>query len=216
MELFLASMVLAGLILIPVSVYRLVARRHETSWNWTERVPLATGAAYRGSWLRLEHTAGVPQVVKVASFISLALIVPAILSLPALAIGLCEEWDHNVGPATLLGPTGLALSVGIVTASKKQTRREKSARNFAIGVGLWSILHNVVVLMAVLYASTHDLPSNDSWKEFAVDGFGAPAIVYALFSFAHAVLLISAASAHEQASDRVVDDAEPESYGAPA
>lgn len=196
----LVLLVGALLVSIPVLFYRHGAKQHGGEWAWREKIPLAAGGAYRGSWITKLHHPGAPRVVRVASIVSMLLIVPAVFSLPALLLGLSQESKHGaLGPAFVFGPTGLALAGAIFLAGRSLLKRDDGARRLALGVGLWSIAHNVAVASAVLVASIQGSEASLDWQYYGMEAAGPVVIAYIAVSLAHAALLIAAARAHETA-----------------
>lgn len=191
---------LTVLLAIPMGVYQLATRRSRNEWTVFEKVPTPIGGAYRGGWTWIPRDAGAPMLVQVASVWSFALLGPALLSLPMMLMGMAEEAESKngsgIGPAAIFGPTGFLLAVSIFTAGWKLFKRREHSRRFARGVALWSVMHNVAVVIAVIASTTSETPGG--WRDFDIHALGWVALVYATVSFAHAFTLLAATQTHER------------------
>jgi hypothetical protein len=123
---------------------------------------------------------------------SLYMLVPAVVSLPVLALGLLVEADsrNGLGAAWVFGPTGLALAVAIFVVGLRMPRRQPSFPTVVWLVAVWEIVHNLGVIVAVALSTGVD--SGSAWRDFGFEGFGMVAAPYALVSLAHAAYLLHA------------------------
>ncbi len=202
MLLALGLVVVLVFIAIPVGVHHLATRKSSGEWIVFDKVPTPTGGAYRGGWTWLPRNPGAPVLVQVASVWSFALLGPAVLSLPIMLIGMAKEADGRtggVGAAAIFGPTGLLLAFMIFAAGWRLYKRRDRSRRFAHGVAIWSLVHNVAVICAVIASSVAVDPG--CWKDFDIHTLGLPALVYATVSFAHAFTLLAATQTHQDADD---------------
>lgn len=191
---------LALLSLIPAGAYAIAKRKWGSEWTVFDKVPSPAGGAYRGGWVWLPRNPGAPFLVKVASVWSLGLMVPALVSLPLIALGVANEADKGgIGPAGVFGPTGFLLAVMIFAAGIKLHRRSNSSRRFARGVAAWAVIHNIAVVYAVMASSTND--DRGPWNDFDVHNMGWVALVYATLSFGHAFTLLASTQDHERADN---------------
>jgi hypothetical protein len=109
----------------------------------------------------------------------------------------------------VFGPTGLLLAIMIFSAGLSLHKRRASSRKFIRSVGIWAIVHNIVVVYAVLACATLDSSTRTAWSDFALqNGFGWVAIAYATVSFAHAFTLLAAIREHERAEREAIEQSE--------
>jgi len=142
------------------------------------------------------------RIAAITSFILGQMVVPGalaallglIVSLELLSRGVHSPGDYVVHVLVLSAPTGLMIGGRLLTVGLSLLQRAEESTKKARGVARFSIIHNVVLLvaMAVLYA----FGANDAvWLT----------VVYATISIAQACLLLRAARAvdeHSAAEER--------------
>jgi hypothetical protein len=187
------------LLAAPVAIYNRVTRKHAPSWDHTEREYVPTGGAYRGTVVSFLRSPGMPDGLRGPCMWSLYMLVPAVVSLPAMGLGMLVEMDHpvGVGPAWILGPSGLALALAIFVVGLRMPRRRASLAAETRGVAVWEILHNVGVILAVVLSSGPFAAK--PWEAFGLEGLGMVAVPYAIVSFVHAAYLLHAARLMKEA-----------------
>lgn len=191
--LLIVGVTIAGtLIAAPVFIYRHVTRKHLASWSHTEREYVPTGGAYRGTVVSYLRSPGMPDGLRGPCMGSLYMLVPAVVSLPFLALGMLVDLDGQggVGAAWVFGPAGLALAIAIFVIGLRMPRRQASLRAEVGAVAIWEILHNVGVLLAV--ALSTGLGASSPWRYFSLEGLGMVAAPYAIVSLVHAAYLLHA------------------------
>lgn len=191
----LAIVVVIGVMLLaaPVVIFKRVTRKHAGSWTHSEREYVPTGGAYRGTVVEILRSPGMPEGLRGPCMWSLYMLVPAIVSLPVLAMGLLVESDSTkgLGPALVLGPSGLALAIAIFLVGLRMPRRQPGFSRVVVAVVTWEIVHNLGVILAVLLSSRASTES--VWQGFSLEGLGMVAVPYAIVSLMHATYLYGAA-----------------------
>ncbi|CAN5169638.1 hypothetical protein BH09MYX1_BH09MYX1_29470 [soil metagenome] len=181
----------------PPLLYRRSVRKRRATWDYTEKRHLPMGGAYRGAVVDVPQSPGVPLAVRVASLWSLFMLVPAVVSIPFLLMGFaCAP-----APSVTFGPVGIALAVLIVRAGHGLPAKDALAARFAGHVALASLVHNALVIGTVILASACT-ESGDLWEAWRVDRFGGIAMLYALVSIVHALVLRHGAKVHARPRDR--------------
>ncbi len=207
---FLLMSVLTVLFAIPIGVHALATRKSSGEWTVLEQTPSPMGGAYRSSWKWIPRNPGAPMLVQVASVWSFALLGPALLSVPAMLMGMSEETESKtgsvVGPAVVFGPTGFLLAIMIFSAGWSMYKRREQSRRLARGVAIWSIVHNIAVVYAVVASSVAVDPG--AWRDFDIHTLGWTALAYATVSFAHAFTLLAATQTHERVDHASNTDAD--------
>jgi hypothetical protein len=199
----------AALLVAPVLIYRNVTRRHAESWKHIEREYVPTGGAYRGTVVELLRSPGMPDGLRGPCMWSLYMLVPAVVSLPFLALGMAVELDpptQGVGAAWLFGPSGLALAVAIFAVGLRMPRFRPTLPTEVRAVAIWEVVHNLAVITAVALSS--GVGSSSAWKYFGMEGFGMVAIPYAIVSLVHAAYLLHAVRVVKEAPATVEAEAQ--------
>jgi hypothetical protein len=195
----------------PAALYHLLSKKRADRWPLRVQRWLSTeGSAYRGGVRTQVDPGKAPGLVVGTSIFSIYLGMGWLPSAPLVLLGMAIElYDGcGVGGATLLGIPGMALSVAVLVCGVKLARKSPNAAAWARKVGLWALVHNVVVVLTVFAGSM--VRGSDTLSDFGVArGLGGAALGYALVSFIHAALLLEAARVVRRADEvRARQDAE--------
>lgn len=114
-----------------------------------------------------------------------------VFALPPIAVGILFELDSKEPQAAfLLGLPGFLLAFGQLVARKSLFAPRSSSAGTALGVGVWTLLHNAVVIAAVVMASLDGVKG--TWKMYDVQVLGAFSLLYVGFSVWLGILLVQA------------------------
>lgn len=191
-----------ALLATPVMLYRRTVARRRASWAYVEKVHVGSGGAYRGTVVDDARTPEIPRLVRVASLWSLFMLVPAVVSLPLLALG----FAYATGPSLVFGPLGVVLALLVVRAGYVLPHADVRAASFARGVAVLEIVHNLAIGITVALASG----TEGAWEMWGIQKTGCIAVGYAAVSILHAVMLLSALRAHARRAARAARAEAPE------
>lgn len=181
---------------VVIASYRAAVRRNEASWNETVEVVAPPTGAYRDGARRVgfvELVRQIPGRIQVAAILGLMFGVMWLPSIPLVGLGVAVESDHTPGLATFFGIPGIPLSIAHFVLGLRITKRSASARRFAHVVGVWSIVHNVLLLGVTAYANTLPRYVDQAFRMCRMEeGGGVVVVLYALLSISYAVFVMHA------------------------
>lgn len=196
-------------VVLPFATYRGSLERGKRLWPQAiVRTYVVPDGAYRSAVVRDEtEILAPPRIVRVVGAMSAFLGMAWIPSAPCVLLGLAEESSQGLGPALLFGVPGCLLSIAIFATGPRLLKR-KNARAARI-VAWWSLTHNLVLLLVVVFATLafgpeHNDPLGmrqvESWEMYAANGFGAVALLYICVSLGHAIAMLDATHLVERAT----------------